>query len=151
MKNELKKLFSLPEELIIEKTVTSKKEREIIVFCRIKKRKMLCPHCKGKVSGYDSVLNRKMHTVIDGKTVYLSLLKRRFQCKECGRVFTEQVEGMKNKYSTDHFVKLVQEKTRNRDYSSVAREMNISSMSVSRMLDRLEANRVTVPKKKTSA
>lgn len=148
MKNELKKLFTLPEELIVEKTITGKMEVEL--YCRIGKRKILCPHCSGKVSGYDSVANRKRHTVVDGKTVYLNLTKRRFQCRECLRVFTEQVKGMEKKYSTDHFVTLVQEKARNQDYTSVAREMNMSGMSVSRMIDRLKTNNVSVPKKRTS-
>lgn len=149
MKKEIKELFSLPEELIIERTIFGKKEVEI--YCRIKKRKMFCPHCSGKVSGYDSVKNRKRHTVVDGKTIYLNLLKRRFECKECHKVCTEKVLGMEKSYSTDHFVKLVQEKARNRDYSSVAREMNITGMSVSRMVDRLKTNRVCLPKKRTCA
>lgn len=148
MRNELKKLFSLPEELVIEDTVIGK--RKVEVHCRIKKRKMRCPNCRGKVSGYDHVKNRKMHTVIDGKTVYLNLLKRRFECKDCKRVFTEKVKGMEKNYSTDHFVKLVQEKARNQDYSSVAREVNISCMSVSRMVNRLKTTKVLVPKKRIS-
>jgi|SRR3989339_523590 len=151
MKNELKKLFSLPEELIIEKVEDKSKQRLIEVYCRIKKRKILCLYCKSKVSGYDHVKTRLRHTVIDGKTVYLNMSKKRFYCKKCQRVFTDQLTGLDKNYSSDHFIQLVQEKARNNDYSSVARETGISSPTVSRMIDLLNTNKIHLPKKRESA
>lgn len=148
MKSELKKLFSLPNELIIEKVKDKSKDRIIEVYCRIKKRKISCPYCKNKVSGYDHYKSKLRHTSIDGKIIYLNLIKKRFQCQECRRIFVEKLEGFTNSYSTDHFIKLVQEKARNNDLSSVAREIGISVPTVSRMVDLLNTHKVHIPKKR---
>lgn len=150
MKGQLRKLFSLPKELIIEKVKENNKEKEVVIFCRIRKRKLCCPYCQSKVSGYDHVKTKLRHTSIDGKIIYLYLTKRRFQCKKCKRIFTDNIDGFNRGPSTDHFIQLIQEKARNSDYSSVAREIGIGCTTVCRMVDLLNTNKVHVPKKRKS-
>jgi len=149
MKNQLRKLFSLPEELIIEKVKNEGKK--IGVFCRIRKRKINCLYCKGKVSGYDHIKVNLRHTAIDGKIIYLNLTKKRFQCKKCKHVFTDNLKGFNRSSSTDHFIQLVQEKARNSDFSSVAREIGIGCSTVIRMVDLLDTDKVRIPKKRSCA
>ncbi len=47
--------------------------------------------------------------------------------------------------STDHFTQLVQEKSRNQDFSSVARELGISPATVMRKQDLLELDKFNIP------
>src|SRR4030042_5543185 len=143
MKSELKQLFNLPKELIIKGVKT--KGKEVVISCRVKKRRLKCPHCSGQVSGYDHVTNRKRHTVVDGKTIYLDLEKRRFQCRKCQRVFTEQLESLGHRRATKHFIQLVQENVRNQDLSSTSRKLNVSPRTIGRFLDLLDTNKVHIP------
>lgn len=149
MKNSMRKLFHLPEELVLD-SMKETGEREITLECHTKKREERCPHCGGDCLGYDHVKSRKLHTSIDGKKVFLQITRKRWQCKDCLRVFTEKVKGIENKVVlTDHFIQVVQEKARNRDSSSVAREMGIACSTVCRQLDKLDMeDEFHVPKKK---
>lgn len=143
MKTELLKSLDLPSCLVMEGMKDEGKR--ITVVCRIKKRRLPCPHCDGKASGYDTVKNTKLHTSLNGKKVYLAITKRRLQCHKCRKVFTEKIEGMTGQRTTDFFNQLVQEKSRNRDYSSVARELGISYNTVAQKQDLLELDRFMVP------
>jgi transposase len=143
MKKELLKALNLPDEIQIERI--DSQEKIIDVFCTTKKRKLKCRHCPGKTNGYDTVKNRKLHTVLNGKKVWLNLVKRRMRCKDCKRVFTEPIEGMGQYRTTEFFNQLVQEKSRNQDYASVARELGIHSSTVMRKQDLLELDRFMVP------
>jgi len=67
------------------------------------------------------------------------------QCKDCKKTFAEPVEGMFGQGSTDHFTQLVQEKSRNQDFSSVARELGISPATVMRKQDLLELDKFNIP------
>lgn len=143
MKKEILKALNLPDGLFIEKIEES--GREIEVFCKTRKRKLKCPACGGEASGYDMRKNRKRHTVLNGKKVWICLSKRRMQCKACGKVFVEPVTGMDGYRSTDFFNQLVQEKSRNQDYSSVGRELGISPSNVMYKQDLLSLDKFLVP------
>lgn len=121
---ELHYSLGLPEEIYIV-SVDNMKD-EMLINCESRKRKIVCIHCGGKTRVYDKILNKKRHDILNGKKVFIVLPKKRFLCKECGKVFTEKITGMEKFRSTDHFNQLVQEKTRNQDYSSVARELKLS-------------------------
>ena len=146
----MRKLFHLPEELVLD-SIKETGEREMTLECHTKKREERCPHCEGLCSGYDHVCTTKLHTSIDGKKVFLRITRKRWQCKECLRVFTEKIKGVQNKAPlTEHFTQVVQEKARNRDSSSVAREMGVACSTVCRQLDKLDTeDRFHVPKKKS--
>lgn len=143
MKTELIKSLDLPTCLVIERM--REEGKKIYIVCRTKKRKLQCPHCEEDASGYDTVKNTKLHTTLNGKQVFLEITKRRLQCKKCKRVFNEPIEGMSRQRTTDFFDQLVQEKSRNSDYSSVARELGISYNTVANKQDLLELDRFMVP------
>jgi transposase len=146
MKKAMIKALNLPSEIFIGKIEDTGKDIE--VFCRTKKRIIKCPHCGGKTSGYDTSKNRKRHTAINGKKVWIRLLKRRLECKDCHKIFTESVPGMNQNRSTDFFNQLVQEKSRNQDYSSVSRELGISPSTVMYKQDLLSLDKFFIPKHK---
>lgn len=143
MKNELTKALSLPSLLYI--TTIEDDMKEIRVFCSLKKHEVPCIHCGGETRKFGKATNRKRHTFFGAKPVFLHILKGRFQCKSCGSVFAEQIEGMKEQRATDHFNQLVQEKSRNQDYSSVGRELGISPATVMRKQDLLSLEKFSVP------
>lgn len=143
MKSQLLKALSLPDILFV--TGIEDDEKEIRVLCSVKKRVVPCIHCAGKTVKFGKASNRNRHTFFGAKPVFLQIAKRRLQCKECKRVFAEQIEGMLSRQSTDHFNQLVQEKSRNQDFSSVARELGISPATVMRKQDLLSLEKFNVP------
>jgi transposase len=147
MKQELLTSLDLPKNLVIEKIENS--DKEMVVFCRTKKTKLICPKCGGKSSGYDTKRNKKRHTILNGKKVFLFLTKRRMECRKCHKVFTEKVKGMLKARSTDFFIQLIQEKSRNQDYSSVGRELGISHVTVMEKQDLLSLeDKFLIPEQK---
>ena len=143
MKKALLSALCLPDVLYV--TDVQDEDTHIIVSCKTKKRKVLCPHCKGRSSGYDTRIHKKLHTSLHGKKVFLHAALRRFQCRECRKVFTEIVEGMSGIRTTAHFDQLVQEKSRNQDFASVARELNINPKTVAKKQDLLALEKFSVP------
>jgi transposase len=143
MKTQLLKALSLPDILYV--TGIEDDEKEIRVSCSLKKHAVPCIHCGGRTVKFGKASNRKRHTFFGAKPVFLCIAKSRLRCKECRRVFAEQIEGMEEQRATDHFNQLVQEKSRNQDFSSVARELGISPATVMRKQDLLSLERFNVP------
>ena len=143
MKKQLIKALSLPDLLYV--TAIEDDAEEIRVFCSMKKHEVPCLHCGEETRKFGRATNRKRHTFFGAKPVFLHMTKGRFQCKACKRVFAEQIAGMTEQRSTDHFNQLVQEKSRNQDYSSVGRELGISPATVMRKQDLLSMEKFSVP------
>lgn len=143
MKTQLLKALCLPDSLYV--TNIEDDTHEIRVLCSVKKKTVPCSHCSGKTRGFGTRKSRKRHTFFGAKPVFLHITKRRLQCKECKRITLEPIEGMTGLRTTDHFDQLVQEKSRNQDYSSVARELGISPATVMRKQDLLSLERFSVP------
>jgi transposase len=150
MKKELKKILNLPKELRLEKM--KEEGKEVIVFCKAQNLNNICPKCESKRhTGYDKTKIKKLHTVLNGKKIFLEIKKRRVQCLDCKHVYTEIIPGMhgKGKKTTDFFDQLVQEKSRNQDYSSVARELGIYPSTVANKQDLLSIeDKFITPKEK---
>lgn len=150
MKKILYKTFSVPESLIIDE-LRETDNGDSVLHCHTKKQRIPCLHCGGKTAGYDTTVNRKRHTVVSGKTVWLHVRKRRFRCKKCGKVFVEPVEGISRAHLTNHMVQQVQEKVRGQDYTRVANEFGIGIATVSRKVSDLPLVDFLLPKKKISS
>jgi len=149
MRKELIKALNLPNELIVKEI--KNQEREIIICCKAKKIARCCPACNKKTNiSHNKTHNRKLHTVINGKKLYLEIEKRRLKCKnkECNKVFTEKIKGMEKERTTDFFTQLVQEKSRNQDFTTVANELGIHASTVMRKQDLLSLDQFQVPKEK---
>jgi transposase len=83
--------------------------------------------------------------MVGGKSVVLCITKQRWQCKYCPKLFTQPLAGFKGQRMTDHFNQLVQEKSRNQDFSSVAKELAISPATVMRKQDLLPLPGFQIP------
>lgn len=150
MKKELMKVLDLPKEIRMERI--EDQDSKVIVFCKAHGLKNVCPKCGSiKHTGYEKKQIKKLHTVLNGKKVFLLIEKRRVQCLDCRHVYTEKIPGMhgKGKRTSDFFDQLVQEKSRNQDYSSVARELGIYPSTVARKQDLLVLeNKFLIPEQK---
>lgn len=150
MKTEIQKAFQVPLSLKVERL--EEEEGKTVIYCTVKQKAVRCKHCGGKTRWYDWRTQRKRHTVVGGKEVWLCVKKRRLLCKECKKVFMETPEGLgKRSQMTDHCIQQIQEKSRGQDYSSVSREMGVSCATVSRRVWELPVQESQVPKKKNSA
>lgn len=143
MKKAILSALCLPDVLYV--TDVQDAGDRIIVSCKTKKRTIPCPHCKGQSGGYDTRWHKKLHTSLHGKKVFLHAALRRFECRACHKVFTETVDGMGGIKTTAHFDQLVQEKSRNQDFASVARELNINPKTVAKKQDLLALEKFSTP------
>lgn len=63
----------------------------------------VCPKCATKsYSVYDRRWVKVQDQPIRGSGIYLNILKRRFRCPGCKKVFTEPVQGVQKGYRTTH-------------------------------------------------
>ena len=144
----LQKTFEIPEGLVIDKTEEGGKE--VVIHCHTKAKGVRCIHCGGATISYDRVKNKKRHTVVSGKTIWLEIKKRRMKCRECKKMFVEPIEGISRSHMTNHMVQQVQEKTRGQDYTRVAKEFGIGIATVSRKVTELPIQEFKDIKKKKS-
>lgn len=149
MKKELEKVFEVPRNLKLEKV--EEKERKTVLHCQTKKQKVVCKHCGGATWGYDTRITNKHHTMVSGKEVWLKIKRKRVECKSCGKIFVEPIEGIGRSKFTNYFSQQVQEKSRGQDYSSVGREMGISCSAVFTRMRQLNVDLIKEIKKRKSA
>lgn len=144
MYTNFRKAFAIPKDLFITNIET---DLEIIVSCQTKKRKQIvrCLLCTKKMRKFGKTNSRVLHNCISGKSLYLHIRKQKYQCTHCNTIQLEQIDGINNQRMSDHFIQLIQEKSRNQDFSSVAREMNISPATVMRKQDELELCQFVTP------
>lgn len=144
MQDALLEALDLPPELLVEGI--ENEDKRIIIACTTLPRSLCCPHCDSEnTAGYDTRRNEKLHTVLNGKKVCLDIIKRRYECKDCSKIFTEVIPGMKGQRTTDFFDQLAQEKSRNQDFSSVARELAVDPSTIALKQDKLSLDRFEVP------
>ena len=144
------KVLDLPREIRIDRI--EDQDSRVVVFCKAHGLKNVCPKCGSiKHTGYEKKQIKKLHTVLNGKKVFLMIEKRRVECLDCRYVYTEKIPGMhgKGKRTSDFFDQMVQEKSRNQDYSSVARELGIYPSTVAHKQDLLSLeNKFLIPEQK---
>jgi transposase len=143
MSTHIRKAFEIPKELFILSLETNKNKTTI--YCRTQAKKKRCIHCGKSTRNFGTVVCNVRHNTIGAKTVYLHITKRRLQCKYCKRVFREPITGLGRQRTSDHFVQLVQEKSRNQDFSSVANELGVSPSMVMRKQDELDLCQFATP------
>jgi transposase len=115
----------------------------------------VCPHCASKCEAvYDRVVHEVKDTPLRNKFVRLRIIKRRYKCKNCRKIFRESVRGLFKGYrTTQRFRKHVMWcASQFSNLSHVSRTCNISSWFVYRafyeQLD-LEVRKYQTPWPKT--
>ena len=112
-------------------------------------REQSCPCCKAKTT---KIKDYRIQTIKDipirFKTTYLSYRKRRYQCKNCGKTFYEQVSflakrGRKTTRVTEFIIERLTGKQSMKD---IAKDANVSSTTVARLLPPLAVSPKYLPK-----
>jgi len=143
MSTHIRKAFVIPKELLILSLKTH--QNKTTIYCRTHSKRKKCIHCKKPTRNFGTTQCTIRHNTIGAKTVYLNITKRRLQCKHCKRVFVEPIKGLGRQRTSDHFVQLMQEKSRNQDFTSVADEMGVSPSMVMRKQDELDLCQFAIP------
>lgn len=128
-KRTLSTLFCLTG-LLLEKTVIEGKK--IVLSVRSPRTSIRCPKCHTNTSRIQKRVTRRVkHGFCNETLVELSVTLRDFRCKRCG-IFREPLAGIDRRRTTERFRALVLPKVRDRSFSAVAKEYEISSHSLIR-------------------
>ena len=108
-----------------------------------------CPCCKAKTTKIKDYRTQIIKDIpIRFKTTYLSYRKRRYQCKNCGKTFYEKVSflakrGRKITRVTEFIIERLTGKQSMKD---IAKDANVSSTTVARLLPPLAVSPKHLPK-----
>lgn len=127
-KSTLIKVFCL-EGLFLDKVIISKKI--INLHTRSPRLTAICPNCESSTNRIHRYAHRTVkHMTCDDKIVQLQLTIRNFKCRKCGYIFREPMCGIDRRKTTEHYRKSIIPKVKDRSFSSVANEYNISTSSL---------------------
>ena len=133
---------------IIVKKVRYKKNF-VKIHIEMPVREQICPCCKAKTTKIKDYRTQVIKDIpIRFKTTYLSYRKRRYQCKNCGKTFYEQVSflpkrGRKTTRVTEFIIERLTEKQSMKD---IAKDANVSPTTVARLLPPLAVSPKHLPK-----
>ena len=133
---------------IIVKKVRYKKNF-VKIHIEMPVREQICPCCKAKTTKIKDYRIQVIKDIpIRFKTTYLSYRKRRYQCKNCGKTFYEQVSflakrGRKTTRVTEFIIERLTTKQSMKD---IAKDANVSSTTVARLLEPLAVSTKHLPK-----
>lgn len=108
-----------------------------------------CPCCKAKTTKIKDYRIQLIKDIpIRFKTTYLSYRKRRYQCKNCGKTFYEKVSFLaKRGRKTNRVTEFIIERlTRKQSMKDIAKDANVSSTTVARLLPPLAVSSNHLPK-----
>ena len=133
--NIITKLIGLKDVIV---TDVNEIKNTLCINVELEVREHKCPCCKEKTT---KIHDRPKQIVKDapafGKHIVLILKKRRYKCKKCGKQFYEENHFLPRYYRmTNRLAWLIIEKLREeRSFTSVARELNLSTNTVIRVFD----------------
>lgn len=133
---------------IIVKKVRYKKNF-VKIHIEMPVREQICPCCKTKTTKIKDYRTQIIKDIpIRFKTTYLSYRKRRYQCKNCGKTFYEKVSflakrGRKTTRVTEFIIERLTGKQSMKD---IAKDANVSSTTVARLLPPLAVSPKYLPK-----
>lgn len=107
-----------------------------------------CPNCKTKTKYVHNYREQVIKDIpILGKKLLLIYKKRRYRCPKCGKCFYESVSFLPRYYRvTNRLVSYVLDKLHEvRSYTSVAKEVNLSTSTVIRYFDLINYKKPELP------
>ncbi len=138
MKKYTNKLFNL-QGFLVGKIEFKDEDKQIIINVRSPKKFVKCPHCLKSVKKVHQTGFRLVkHGTLDFRIVILCLLVRRFKCRHCGKVFTEQFPGIDRRRTTPNFRLQLLDWLKRNSFSYIGKKFNISPSTLVRCL--LEMN-----------
>lgn len=143
----IKKLVSLEPDLTITKVeeVSRKGKNVKMIHVLNSKVRSRCPHCHKYTKSVHSKLKAMeiKYLEIAGYTTYLVVYKRRFNCKSCKKIFTENnyINGTKKTMSLKLEQKILMDlRDYNLSLSYIAKHNNVSDNTVRNVLKRYMKN-----------
>lgn len=133
---------------IIVKKVRYKKNF-VKIHIEMPVKEQTCPCCKSKTTKIKDYRYQLIKDLpIRFKTTYLFYRKRRYVCKKCGKTFYEKVNFLaKRGRKTTRVTQFIVEKLRsNESMKGIAKDANVSSSTVARVLPPLAVSPKTLPK-----
>lgn len=119
--------------LLVDKICT--KSDELIVKCRSPRIIAICPDCLNRTKKvHQRHVRIKKHGKVFQRIVWLQLTIRRFRCKRCRSIFTEDIPGISKCKTSDNFERSVLELLSRNSLSWVAKQYQTS---VNTLINRL--------------
>lgn len=114
-------------------------DENLVLTVRPRQRRMTCPHCGKSRSGKRAAsIRRWRHLGFWGHTVWIEGPVRRFPCRPCGRVVTEQVAWARHDSDfTRPFEDAVGLMAQSTDKTTVSRLFGIAWVTVGKIAERL--------------
>ena len=125
------------------------KKNFVKIHIEMPAKEQTCPHCKAKTTKIKDYRTQIIKDIpIRFKTTYLSYRKRRYQCKNCCKTFYEKVSflakrGRKTTRVTEFIIERLTGKQSMKD---IAKDANVSSTTVARLLPPLAVSPKHLPK-----
>lgn len=128
MKKSITGIFGL-QGYLIDKIEAS--DEMVTLQCRSPRIFVECPACKKTTKKVHQKKYRKLnHGKINGSKILLRLLVRRMRCKNCRKIFTEQLPGISNKRSTEYFYQFAFELLERNSFRWTAKYCGISTSAL---------------------
>ena len=138
MKKYNNKLFNL-QGLLIGKIEINDEKKEVLINARSPRKFAKCSCCgKSTKKIHQNGCRLIKHGILDNKIIVLKLSVRRFKCKHCKKVFTEQFTGIDRKKTTANFRLQLLDWLRRNSFRYIGQKFNISPATLVRHL--LEMN-----------
>ena len=113
----------------------SEKEQRIIIPCRGARRTAQCPVCGASSNKIHQQSQRMIkHGVFNYFKITLRLTVRRFNCKSCGRIFTEKFPGIDRRRASANLMTQAMDWLRQNSFNFVGKQFKLSPGTLSRYL-----------------
>lgn len=132
------KLLGLqPDEL--EEITTVRDGEDTQIFITLKRKKMICPFCGGIRCNVKDYTNKKIaHSVFNFSHAFINYRKRRYVCKDCGKIFSEEFRLAipYQKISNATVIQILKDCKRcNYTFTSIAEKNGVSPSTVVNVFD----------------
>jgi len=136
----INKMLNL-QGVLVGKIEVLDEEKQITVNCRSPRTRAICPLC-GQSSNkvHQTSIRKVKHGILNYRQIILSLRVRRFQCKNCGKPFTEYFSGISRDKSSANLKIQMLDWLRQNSFNFIAKQFNISSSTLVRYLLKMNGN-----------
>lgn len=138
MKKCISEMFNL-QGFLIDKAETL--PDKILIFCRNPRKIVKCLHCLRSTKKVHQKKQREIkHSKIAEKIVILVINYRRFHCKNCKAVFTEELPGINRKRTSKGFRKEILPWLSRNSFNFIGRQFNLAPSTLVKYLRELNGD-----------
>jgi transposase len=132
MKKCINKLFNL-QGVLIDRLESLEDKKEIIIHCRSSRICCECPNCHQSTKKVHQYHYRKIrHAQVNNQAVILNLRIRRFKCRRCQKVFSENINGISRKKTSLNFRQEIISWLQRNSFNYIGQRFNLSGSTLNR-------------------